>query len=91
MAQTVKNLPSMQATRFRCLGQEDPQEKGLTTHSSILAWKIPWKEEPGGLESMVLQRAGHNRVTNTVTFHLGRFYLIYLSRMVTIIPYLIFF
>ena len=60
MAQTVKNPPAMQETRVQSLGQEDPLEKGIATHSSILAWRIPWKEEPGRLQSMVLQRAGHN-------------------------------
>ena len=48
----VKNLPAMQETRLRCLGQEDPLEKGMATHSSVLAWRIPWIEEPGGLQSM---------------------------------------
>ena len=52
MAQMVKNLPAMQETRLRCLGQEDPLEKGMATHSSVLAWRIPWIEEPGGLQSM---------------------------------------
>ena len=50
MAQREKNLPAMQETRVRSLGQEDPLEKGMATHSSILAWKIPWTEEPGGLQ-----------------------------------------
>ena len=60
MAQTVKNLPAMQETRVQSLGQEDPLEKGMATHSTILAWRIPWMEEPGGLQSMGLQRVGHN-------------------------------
>ena len=60
VAQTVKNLPAMQKTRVQSLGQEDPPEKGMAAHSSILAWKIPWTEELGGLQSMGLQRAGHN-------------------------------
>ena len=51
IAQTVKNLPAMQETRVQSLGQEDPLEKGMATHSSILAWKIPQTEEPGGLYS----------------------------------------
>ena len=51
MAQTVKNLPVMQETLVLSLGQEDLLEKGLATHSSILAWRIPWTEEPGGLQS----------------------------------------
>ena len=49
MAQTVKNLPGMQETQVRSLSQEDPLEKGMATHSSILAWRVPWTEEPGGL------------------------------------------
>ena len=51
MAQTVKNLPAMQESRIRPLAQEDPLEKGMTAHSSILTWGIPWTEEPGGLQS----------------------------------------
>ena len=49
MAQTVKNLPAMLETRVPSLGREDPLEKGVATHSCILAWEIPWTEEPGGL------------------------------------------
>ena len=60
MAQMVKHLPAVQETRVRSLGQEDPLEKEMATHSSILAWKIPWMEEPGGLQSMESQRVGHN-------------------------------
>ena len=56
VAQTVKNLPAMQDTRVRSLGQEDPLEKQTETHSNILAWRIPWTEEPGGLQSMGSQR-----------------------------------
>ena len=52
MAQTVKNLTAMFETQVRSLGWEDPLEKGMATHSSILAWRIPWTEEPGGLQSM---------------------------------------
>ena len=52
VAQMVKNLPAMRETWVQSLGQEYPPEKGTTTHSSILAWKIPWKEEPGGLQSI---------------------------------------
>ena len=52
MAQLVKNLPAIQETRLRSLGQEDALEKGMAAHSSILAWRIPWTEEPGGLQSM---------------------------------------
>ena len=55
-----KNPPSMQEIQVRSLGWEDPLEKGVATHSSILAWRIPWTEEPGGLQSMRSQRIGHN-------------------------------
>ena len=55
MVQTVKNLPAMQETRVQFLGWEDSLEKEMATHSSILAWEIPWTEEPGGLQSMGLQ------------------------------------
>ena len=51
MAQTIKNLPAMQETWVLCLGQEDPLEEEMLTHSSLLAWRIPWTEEPGGLQS----------------------------------------
>ena len=57
MAQTVKNLLAMQETWNLSLGQEDPLEKGMATHSYILAWRIPWIEEPGGLQSMGSQRS----------------------------------
>ena len=59
-AQTVKRLPTMQEAWVRSLGQEDPLEKEMATHSSIHAWKIPWTKEPGGLQSMGLQRVGHD-------------------------------
>ena len=60
MAQMVKNLPAMQETWVRSLGREDPLEKGMATHSSILGWRIPWTEKPGGLQSMGLERVGHD-------------------------------
>ena len=60
MAQTIKNLPAMQETRVLSLGQKDPLEKGMATHSSILAWEVPWIEEPGGLQSIGPQRVRHN-------------------------------
>ena len=60
MAQVVKNLPAMQETRVQSLGWEDPLEKGIATHSTILAWRIPWTEESGGLQSMGLQRDRHD-------------------------------
>ena len=60
VAQMVKRLPAVQETSVRSLGQEDPLEKEMATHSSILAQKIPWTEEPGGLQSMGSQRVGHD-------------------------------
>ena len=60
VAQMVKNLPAMLETRVQSLGQEDPLEKELATHSSILAWRIPWTEEPGRLQFMGSQRVGHD-------------------------------
>ena len=60
MAQLVKNLPPVRETWVQSLGWEDPLEKEMATHSSILAWKISWTEEPGGLQSMGLQRVVHN-------------------------------
>ena len=63
----VKNLPTMWEVRVRSLGWEDPLEKGMATHSSILAQRVPWTEEPGGLQTMESQRAGHDWATNTDT------------------------
>ena len=60
VAQTVKNLPAMQENWVRALGQEDPLEKGMAAHSSILARGIPWTEKPGGLQSMGSHRVGHD-------------------------------
>ena len=60
MAQMIKNLPAMQETQVQSLCQEDPLEKGLATHSSILAWRISWIEEPGGMQSMGSQRVGQD-------------------------------
>ena len=60
VAQTVKNLPEMQETPVQSLGQKDALEKAVATHSSILAWRIPWTEEPGGLQSIGSQRVGHD-------------------------------
>ena len=59
MAQKFKRLPAMRKTQVQSLGQEDPLEKEMPTHSSILAWEIPCTEEPGGLQSMGLQRVGY--------------------------------
>ena len=64
VAQTVKCLPAMRGTRVRSLGQEDPLEKEVATHSSTLAWKIPWMGELGGLQSMESQRVGHDEATS---------------------------
>ena len=63
VAQTVKNPPAMQETWVRSLGWEDPLEEGLEIHSSILAWRIPWTEKPGGLQPTGLQRVGHDWAT----------------------------
>ena len=62
------SLPAVWETWVRYLGQEDPLEKGMATHSSILAWRIPWTEEPGGPQSMGLQRVRHDRATNTYLY-----------------------
>ena len=60
VAQMVKHLPTVRETQVRSLHREDTLEKEMATHSSTLAWKIPWTEEPGGLQSIVLQRVGHD-------------------------------
>ena len=69
VAQTVKNLPAMEETWVRFLGQEDPLEKGMTTCSSILAWRIPWTEEPGGLQSMGVAKSQTQPSDLTTTTH----------------------
>ena len=63
VAQRIKHLPAMQETWVESLGWEDPLVKEMATHSSILAWRIPWTEEPGGLQSTGLQRVGHDLET----------------------------
>ena len=68
VAQLVNSPLAMQETQVRSLGWEDSLEKALATHSGILAWIIPWTEEPGRLQSMGLQRLGHNRATNIYSF-----------------------
>ena len=68
LAQMVKHLPAMRETWVWSLGREDPLEKEMATHSSTLAWKIPWMEEPGRLQSMGLQRVGHDWATS-LFFH----------------------
>ena len=60
LAQMVKNLPAMQETQVSSLGWEDPLEKGMAIHFTILAWKVPWTEEPGGLQSVGSKRVRHN-------------------------------
>ena len=66
----VKNLPAMQETQVQSLGQEDPLEKGMATHSSILTWKTPWMEEPGGLHTVHGVAKSRTRLSNfTFTFH----------------------
>ena len=67
MAQMVKNPPAMQEIRVQSLSWEDALEKGMATHSSILAWRIPWREEPGGLQSIKWWRAEHGWMTHTPT------------------------
>ena len=80
VAQRVKRLPEMQETRVRSLGGEDPLEKEMATHSSILAWKIPWTEKPGRLQSMGLQRVGlHNSFATSLSFFLPSFLPFFLS------------
>ena len=68
MAETVKNLPSMRETGVQPMDQEDPLKEGMATHSSILAWRIPWTEESGWLQSLRSKRVGYNRVTSIHTF-----------------------
>ena len=74
---TVKNLPAMQETQVWSLDWEDSLEKWMATHASILVWRIPWTEEPGGLQSLGLQRVGHNWATNSFTFPLFQLRLWY--------------
>ena len=72
MAQLVKNLSAVQEARIQSLGKEDPLEEGLATHASILAWRIPWTEEPGVLLSMGLQRVEHNWATNALLLEMWK-------------------
>ena len=64
----IKNPPAMLQTWVQSLSQEDPLEEGMATHSSILVWRIPWTEEPGGLQSMGLQKVRHDWATDTFNF-----------------------
>ena len=72
VAQRLKRLPEMPETRVQSLGWEDPLEKEMAIHSSTLAWRIPWREEPGRLQSMVLQRVGHDGATSLSLSPLGK-------------------
>ena len=76
MAQTVKNLPATWVTQVQSLGWEDPLEKGMTTRSSILAWKIPQTEESGGLQSMGSQRVTHDLTLSLFTMHSSSIYVV---------------
>ena len=85
VAQMVKNPPAMQDIWVQSLGQEDPLEKGMATYYSVLAWRIPWTEEPGGLESMGSQRSWHDWVTNTftlATFRVKQIALLYVVGLI---------
>ena len=73
VAQMVKNLPAVQETQVQSLGQEDPLKKGMATHWSILAWRISWTEERGGLQFVRFQRVRHDWVTNTFHFNTSYF------------------
>ena len=66
----VKNLPAVQETQVQSLGQEDPLKKGMATHSTLLAWRIPWTGEPGRLQSMAWQRDRYDVATNSFSFML---------------------
>ena len=69
MAQMIKPLPAMWETQVQSLGREDPLEKGMATHFSILAWRMPWTEGPDGLQYLESQNAGHDGAINTHFFH----------------------
>ena len=69
VAQTVRNLPAMQETWVQSLGRKDPLEKEMATNCSSLAWRIPWTEEPGGLQSMGSQSVRHDCATKHTTMH----------------------
>ena len=71
VVQTIKNLPAMQETQVRFLGQEDPLGKGIATHSSILAWEISWTEEPSELQSVALQRVRHDWMTSNFNLYIN--------------------
>ena len=81
VVQRVNHLPAIWENWVRSLGQEDPLEKEMATHSSSLAWRIPWTEEPGGLQSLGLQRVGHELATSFffVCFRINRHTLLYIK------------
>ena len=76
LIQTVKKLPAMWETQVRSLGQEDPLEKGMAIDSSVLVWRIPWTEEPGGLQVLGLLRVRHDWATNPSHFFIYIYILI---------------
>ena len=88
VAQRLKRLPGMWETRLWSLGWEDPLEKEMAPHSSTLAWRIPWMEEPGGLQSMGSQRVRHDWVTFTFTFTNGYWNALKVSLIYQIVVYL---
>ena len=79
VAQMLENLPAMQETQVRSLGQEDPLVKEMAVHSSILAWKIPWTEEPGVLQSIGLHRVRHHKLIYRILSNIFIFYTLILS------------
>ena len=81
----VKNLSAMQETWVQSLGWEYPLEKGMATHSSILAWETPWTNKPGRLQSMGLRRVEYNRATSTFTF-LNFIHVFYISILILCVP-----
>ena len=88
IAQLVKNLPVVQETQVQFLGYDDALEKEMATHSLVLAWRIPWTEEPGGLQSMGLQRVGHDLATKPTNLYMYIHFLFRygLHRILTIVP-----
>ena len=90
VAQTVMNPPAMQESWVQSLGWEDPLEEGMATHSSILVWRIPWTEEPGGIQSMGSQRIRHNRATKHSTNNVLKSRAITLPTKVRIVKAMVF-
>ena len=88
MAQMVKSLPAMQETHVCSLGWEDPLEKGIATHSSIFAWRIPWTEEPGRLQSMASQRIRDILATEHAHLITGRLYFSLTRTLCFLLPIL---